>query len=427
MKKILIVTYYWPPLGGGGVQRWLKFAKYLPEYGWNPIIFTPENPNFSIKDPTLASDVPDGVEVIRYPIWEPYAVFDAFTGKKSRLQGILTTEKNSGLFQKTALWIRGNIFIPDPKIAWIRPSVRFLTQYLKTNKIDCLVTTGPPHSMHLIGLKLKKQTGVKWIADFRDPWSRWDMLTHFNLTKLAKNAHNRLEKKVVEHTDLVLTVSPSWASDIRNDHNCEVDVITNGFDKQDFTTTYSGNHNEFIINHSGLINDFRNPVGLWDAVTELCNENDAFKNSFKFRFSGMVSRAVLNYLHNSVLFRNKFEFLGYLPHDTIIEHYSRCAVNLLLLNESPSAKGHIPAKLFEYLASRKYILGLGPVDSDAAKIIDSAGAGKMCSSNDKKSIKNTLNDFFNHYKNSNFPNTEGLEKYTRKALTGQLATILDRL
>jgi len=427
MKKILIVTYYWPPSGGGGVQRWLKFAKYLPEFGWNPVVFTPENPDFSIKDPSLASDVPDGVEVIRYPIWEPYAVFDAFTGKKNRLQGIVTPEKEASLFQKTALWIRGNIFIPDPKVAWVRPSVKFLKKYLKVNNIDCLVTTGPPHSMHLIGLKLKKITGIKWIADFRDPWGRWDMLKHFHLTKPAKSAHERLEKKVVEHADRVLTVSPSWASEIRHDHNCEVDVITNGFDIQDFTTTVPGNHNEFIINHSGLINAFRNPVGLWEAITDLCNENIAFKNSFKFRFSGMVSDEVFEYLHNSELFRNKFEFLGYLPHDKVIEQYNRSAVNLLLLNESPGAKGHIPAKLFEYLASRKYILGLGPVDSDAAKIIESAGAGKMCAPTDKESIKNTLNDFFKHNKNGNFPDTEGIEKYSRKALSKQLATLLDRL
>lgn len=427
MKKMLIITYYWPPSGGGGVQRWLKFVKYLPEFGWNPVVFTPENPDFSIKDPSLVSDVPDEVEVIRYPIWEPYSVFDVFTSKKNRLQGILKTEKEAGLFQKTALWIRGNIFIPDPKVAWVRPSVKFLTKYFKTNKIDCLVTTGPPHSMHLIGLKLKKLTGVKWIADFRDPWSRWDMLKHFHLTKPAKSAHERLEKKVVEHADILLTVSPTWASEIRHDHNCEVDVITNGFDMQDFTSSDTGNNIDFIINHSGLINDFRNPVGLWDAVIEICNENEAFKNSFKFQFSGMVSDEILNYLHNSALFRNKFEFYGYLPHDKIIEQYSRSAVNLLLLNESPSAKGHIPAKLFEYLASRKHILGLGPVDSDAAKIIESAGAGKMCSPNDKESIKNTLNDFFKHYKNGNFPDTKRLEKYTRKALSKQLATLLDRL
>jgi glycosyltransferase involved in cell wall biosynthesis len=177
MKKILIITYYWPPSGGAGVQRWLKFAKYLRNFGWEPVIYTPLNPEFPAIDNTLAKDIPADVEVIRTPIWEPYEFYKKFTGKKSTTKinsGFLNDKKSPGLVEQLSVWIRGNLFIPDARKFWIKPSVRFLTKYLKENHVDAIVSTGPPHSMHLIALAIKTRLNIPWLADFRDPWTDID-------------------------------------------------------------------------------------------------------------------------------------------------------------------------------------------------------------------------------------------------------------
>ncbi|HPD95904.1 MAG TPA: glycosyl transferase family 1, partial [Tenuifilaceae bacterium] len=172
-KRVLIITYYWPPSGGAPVQRWLKFAKYLERFGWQPVIYTPENPESFYDDESLMRDVPKDIEIVKSHIWEPYDIYRMLTGKKGEkiAVGFTSADKKKGVSHNLLMWLRGNLLIPDPRIFWVNPSVRFLKKYLKENPVDVVVTTGPPHSLHLIGLKLKRKLKVKWLADFRDPWT----------------------------------------------------------------------------------------------------------------------------------------------------------------------------------------------------------------------------------------------------------------
>ncbi|HKI88004.1 MAG TPA: hypothetical protein VKA38_03185, partial [Draconibacterium sp.] len=179
MKRVLIITYYWPPSGGGGVQRWLKFVKYLPSNGWKPVVAVPENPEYPVIDLSLQEDVPKEAEIIKLPIWEPYGIFKKITGRKKEERvntGLLFDEKKQTSIEKISLAIRGNFLIPDPRIFWVKPSIKRLKKLIPELNVEAIITTGPPHSVHLIGYRLNKIFGIPWIADLRDPWSNLDML-----------------------------------------------------------------------------------------------------------------------------------------------------------------------------------------------------------------------------------------------------------
>ena len=273
MKKVLIISYYWPPAGGSGVQRWLKFVKYLPKNNWKPIIYTPENPYFEIKDEKLLSNVPVEAEIWKTEIWEPYALKDKLFGKGNKSQSAGVISNKNSLKNKVLNWIRGNIFIPDPKVYWVKSSVRFLKKKIKAEGIQHIITTGPPHSMHLIGLDLKTQnTELKWIADFRDPWSELDLLDEFHLSKSSRDKHKRLEREVLQMADVILTVSESWVNDLKRLGAKNVALITNGYDSTDFDLKPKKT-DKFIIGHYGLLNHLRDPRNLWKTLNKLCEDN----------------------------------------------------------------------------------------------------------------------------------------------------------
>ncbi|MEQ8928090.1 MAG: glycosyltransferase family 4 protein [Fulvivirga sp.] len=414
MKKVLIITYYWPPSGGGGVQRWLKFSKYLPEFGYEPIIFTPENPDFDIKDDTLLKDVSADLEVIKLPIWEPYKLFEKITGKKRPSQGLVQSSKKQSLLTKIAIWLRGNLLIPDPRKFWVKPSVKFLTKFIADNKIETVITTGPPHSMHLIGLKLKSKSNIKWVADFRDPWSKWDMLENFKLSKLAKQRHRKLELQILKNADEVITVSESWASEFKNIYNRKYQVITNGYDDSDFENVESkGKTDKVVISHFGLINTFRNPTIFWNALRELSKQVQ-----LEVRLYGTIEEPIKQFVMEDTILNGLIEFRPPVSHKEVLQAYAQSDILLLLLNNSANAKGHIPGKLFEYIASQRPIIGLGPVDGDAAAIINKCKAGEIISWKNEKGLVEAINDLLEAgiFK----PNMEVIESYSRKNLTGNL-------
>jgi len=195
MKKALIITYYWPPSGGAGVQRWLKFVKYLREFGWEPIVYTPENPEFPEIDESLYSDIPENLTVIKTPIREPYTAYKKFIGrtKKEKINaGFLSEKKRNPFLENISVWIRGNFFIPDARLLWIKPSVKFLLKYLTGNPVDIIISTGPPHSMHIIAMKLNESLKLPWVADFRDPWTNIDFYKDLKLTSWADSRHHNM-------------------------------------------------------------------------------------------------------------------------------------------------------------------------------------------------------------------------------------------
>jgi len=423
MKKVLIITYYWPPAGGSGVQRWLKFTKYLPKYNWQPIIYTPENSYFEVQDEALLSDIPAEAEIWKTPIWEPYALKDKLFGKggKSQSAGVVSSKKS--LKNKVLNWVRGNVFIPDPKIYWVKPSVKVLLKKIQKEGIEHIITTGPPHSMHLIGLGLKKaMPNLKWIADFRDPWSELDLLEEFHLSNNSRKKHKDLEREVLQTADVTLTVSEAWVEDLKRLGGIRVELITNGYDAADFELKPKTN-DKFIIGHYGLLNHLRNPKNLWKVLANLCEENNKFNSKLEIHLSGNIDGEVLAEIESFSYLKGKVKQLGYLSHSQVLEQYNQADVLLLLLFNSNSGVGNYPGKIFEYFAAKKPILAFGPINSDAERLIEKTNTGKYFSYDDENLNVDIL-DLFNNPNNFDFENMEG---FSREKLTYDLANLLNSL
>ena len=422
-KKVLIITYYWPPAGGSGVQRWLKFSKYLPENGWKPYVFTPDSPSFEIKDEDLLSDINPETEVWKTPIWEPYKIKDKLLGKsESSNTGIIqdkTSTKN-----KMLNWIRGNIFVPDPKVFWVKPSIKLLTEKINNEGITHIISTGPPHSMHLIALGLKKKNvALKWVADFRDPWSELDLLEEFHLTKKSKQKYRKLEKEVLVNADVTLTVSESWVESFKSLGSSNVKLITNGFDEDDFDVNELEN-DKFIIGHFGLLNHLRNPKNLWKILNDLCDENPDFNEKLEIRLSGNIDTEVLQNITQYVHLKNKVKVLGYLSHKDVLNQYNSSSVLLLLLFNSESGKGNYPGKIFEYFAAKRSILAFGPEDSDTEKLIQKTKTGVFFTYDEIELKKEILDLFHNDINTISSRKTEG---FSRKKLTKDLSNLLNNI
>lgn len=415
MKRLLIITYYWPPTGGSGVQRWVKFSKYLPEHGWQPVIYTPENPEQLARDESLLSDVPACAEVIKTRILEPYAVYRRLTGGKRGEEVNPVNAQKKNWKQRLSLWIRGNCFIPDPRIGWVRPSVRFLKKYLREHPVDAVVTTGPPHSVHLIGRGLKRALGVHWIADFRDPWTEMFYYKHLGLTAASDRRQHRLEQTVLDEADTVISVTPLVQKDFQARTKTPVVLITNGFDEDDFLDNSAPDLPAFRLVHTGLFAADGNPLNLWDALARRCGEDPSFRARLEIRLAGKVDRAITDAIRARGLGGNLVE-LGYLPHDETVREQRAADILLLPLRQEPEYAKVLPGKIFEYLAARRPVLGIGQEDGAAAAVLRDAGAGEMFDWDKTDELLAFLD--------APHPETTGIEKYTRRALTAQLTQIL---
>ncbi|UMB61657.1 glycosyl transferase family 1 [Lutibacter sp. A80] len=418
--KVLIITYYWPPAGGSGVQRWLKFVKYFRDFDVEPIVYTVENPKYPILDESLQSDVPKNIEVLKQPIFEPNSILSFFGKKKSESAGFLNQKPT--FFGRILQYIRANYFIPDARKFWIKPSVKYLKKYISTHKVDAIITTGPPHSMHLIGLKLKQQLGVKWIADFRDPWTEIDYFHQLPLTKKAINKHHFLEQEVLLNADKVLVVGNTMNKNYAKFSN-NVVTITNGFDGE-VLTSENNLDSKFTITHIGLMNADRNPKMLWDVLAEIISENTDFKNDFILKLIGKVDPSVVEVIANKKL-QNNIEIVSYVSHNKVLEYQKKSQVLLLLLNNVPSAKGIITGKIFEYLMVNRPILAIAPVDGDLAEILNETNAGVVVDFEDRTKLKNSILELYSKYKEHNLSvNSKNIEKFHRRELTKQVAELL---
>jgi len=430
MKKVLIITYYWIPSGGAGVQRWVKFTKYLREFGWEPIIYTPLNPEFPSIDYSFEKDIPEDIQVIKAPIWEPYNVYRNIMGKKGEAisAGFISENKKSNWKDKLSIWIRGNFLIPDPRRFWIEPSVKFLTKYLKENQIDTIISTGPPHSMHVIGLGLKlKNPSLKWVADFRDPWTNIDFYKELNLTWIADKIHHRFERKVVKHTDCLVTVSQGWMNGFLQLKPKNNKVITNGYDAADIQIGDVKLDTKFSISHIGTLNAARNPSVLWKVLGQICSENASFRYDLQIQLIGKVDFSVLEQINESGL-SEQLKKIDYLPHKEAIEKQQSSQILLLLINQSQNANGILTGKFYEYMASKRPILAIGPTDGDAATVLKESKAGKMVDFSDFDQTKNVVLEYYNLFKqNSLNTDTEAIDRYSRRNLTKQLASLLNDL
>jgi glycosyltransferase involved in cell wall biosynthesis len=429
MKKVLIITYYWPPSGGGGVMRWLKMSKYLPEFGWKPIIYTPENPDSSVVDESLLDEIHPEIKTVKRPIWEPYRLFRRLTGKSKdeKFKAGYISEASSGDWKsKLSVFIRGNFLIPDPRMFWIKPSRRFLTNYLKENPVDLIVSTGPPHSMHLIALGLKKRFETPWIADFRDPWTDIDFYEKLRLTSWADKIHRKLELKVLEKADHVVTVSPQCSKDLRKISKREVEVIYNGFDPDDFKGLTSSSDENFSISHFGAFNSDRNPKVLWKILGRLAKENAIFKEKLRIRLIGQTDASVISEIEKNDLQENLI-LIDHLPHIKGLEELAQSQLLLLPINDAPNARGILPGKMYEYMALKRPVLAIGPTDSDFAQILKETNAGLSIDFTDSNGMRNAIENYFNLYNERKLKvESKATERFSRKNLAKKFIELAEK-
>ena len=424
MKKVLIITYYWPPAGGPGVQRWLKFVKYLPDFDINPIVYIPENPTYPLLDEKLVADVPKNVTILKNKITEPYAWASVFSKKNTKKisSGIIPNQRKQSLIQKMMLWVRGNLFIPDARVLWVKPSVKYLSKYIQENNIDTVITTGPPHSLHLIGLQLKEKLNVKWIADFRDPWTTIGYHKALKLTEASAKKHKDMEKKVMTTADFLLVTSPTTKKEFEAITNKPIHVITNGYDVENVGRPALDE--KFTLAHIGSFLSERNPRVLWKALRELTKENAEFRKHFELKLIGATSQEVLDAIEEFKL--NTFvNNLGYVSHQEAVEQQRKSQVLLLIEIDSEDTKSIIPGKLFEYMVSERPILAIGPKDADFSVILQQTNTGTFALYDEKDKVKETILKYFNLYLEQNlkvYP--VGLQQYSRKNLTKELAALL---
>ena len=410
------------------MQRWLKFVKYLSSFGWQPYVFTPENPSFEIRDDTLMKDVPPQAEVIRFPIWEPYAVFSTISklaGKKpvSQIDLVATGRKN--LFQRITSWIRGNIFIPDARVFWVNPAVKFLEDFLVVNQITTIITTGPPHSLHLIGLKLKtKNPSLKWIADFRDPWSEWDLLDTLSLTDWARKKHQNLERKVLTHADRVITIAPFHVNRLEVLGGRKVDLITNGFDEDDFAGIQKVKTKKFTIRHIGMVDELRDPKPFMKAARALAEASLDFSENVIIEFIGSVNSAFREFVAKDKVLSTITVFSRPVSHADLLKLYGETDIQLLVLAHTILAAGNLPGKFFEYLASGNFIFGIGPVDGDAAAILLQTKAGIMIERDNADKIKTALRIRFEEWRSGRVEVKRDVSAFSRNVLTKKLSDLI---
>lgn len=436
MKRVLIISYYWPPTGGSGVQRWVKFAKYLPSEGWQPVIYTPENPEQLAVDHSLEAEIPSEAEIIKRRILEPYELYKKILKKSGHSKEVVEVNpvnaQNKSALQKIAMWVRGNLFRPDPRCLWIRPSVKFLKKYLEEHPVDLIVSTGPPQSMHMIGMKLAGETGLPWIADFRDPWTKIFYFKHLSMTAATERWHKKMEKKVLDSASAVVAVSPLVQQELQDMTITPVELITNGFDECDFAEekcneACGGPENDFVITHTGLFAADGNPTTLWEVLAEKCKKDASFHKHLKIKLIGKTDRQIIESIEEAGLGKILID-MGYQPHEKAVEEQRKASLLILPLRKEPEYKAVLPGKLFEYLASWRPVLGIGQPDGAMSVILNTTKTGVVFNWDDKASISRFIDLCWrNHLNGTLTVDDADISQFTRRNLTRRMAELFEEV
>jgi glycosyltransferase involved in cell wall biosynthesis len=375
MNKVLIITYYWPPSGGAGVQRWLKFSKYLPEFGWEPVILTVD-PNYAaypVTDYSLGNDLHKSVKVFRTPAINYFSIFNK---DKSKIPTAgFANSLNNSLKGKLLRFIRGNFFIPDPRRGWNNYAFKKACEIIGTEGIRHIITTSPPHSTQLIGLKLRKRyQEINWIADLRDPWTDIYYYDQFYPTFLSKRIDSCLERRVLKKADRITTVGPSLKSSFSlkvNGIANKIEVITNGYDEDDFKGIAANEPARFTITYVGTLSDKYPVDGFLEALARIKKD----EKDFLIRFVGIVPENIKRRIVSEFP-PDSIEVIPYTHHDEAIKFMMNSSMLLLVIPEHRNNRNIITGKIFEYIASGKPILCLGPEEGDAAAILKQHSLGK---------------------------------------------------
>jgi hypothetical protein len=423
-RTALLITYYWPPAGGAGVHRWLRMSRYFKENGWNLHVYCPENGAWPTLDPALQNDVSDDLTIVRRPIFEPHK----YLGRKSNpnIGAGLTHQGKVSHTKKAVIWVRGNLFVPDARVFWIKPSVRFLSTYLKQHpEIDTIISTGPPHSMHLIALGLKKKfPKINWAADFRDPWTQIDFYHELLPGKWADKRHKKLERSVLQSADYIITVSDACAEGLESIAQRKVHVVTNGYIFPDFNAHEVQLDTAFTIAHFGSMPQARNPKSLWKALAAALTENSELSKHLQLKLVGPVDFQIYEDIKTHHLD-------SYLTHISSVSHAESIVLQrstqllLLVANNAGNVKGILTGKFFEYLGAKRPILAIGMVDGDLHKAVDSTQCGQFFDFNDTDGMKQSILDAFDRFLKGDLHSASiGLDTYTTRNLTKKFLDLI---
>jgi hypothetical protein len=420
LKKVLIITYYWPPGSGPGVQRWLKFSKYLPEFGWEPIIVTVNDGSYPNKDNTLLNDVPDGIKIQRTKTIEPFTVYNLLRGKRGKSVELSaeTEYSNGNAFQRFSNYVRANFFIPDARQGWNHFAFKAAKELIKSENPSVLITSGPPHSTHLVGLRLKEKYQIPWIADFRDPWTTSFSRPFLPLTKRSDELNVELESKVLQSVSALITATPSMEMELAS-KTSRIKTITNSYDESDFNLIKPQISKKFVMAYVGSLMSVQNTINVWTALEELCSEVEGFREDFEFQITGSASNTVLNSLYNADL-KSNLSVRKYVPHKIAIRLMVSAHILFLPIPNAENNKVILTGKIFEYLATERTILGIGPADGDASKLLATCGRPEMIDYDNKLEIKARILTGYQLFLKDPAPTSEGNEAY--KSFTGSNAT-----
>lgn len=429
-KKVLILSYYWPPAGGPGVQRFLKFSKYLRDFGWDPIIVTPENGAYPVTDETLLKDIPEGIQVVKTKTLEPFEIYNRLQGKKGKtvpvaLGGI---KDSTSLFQKFSKYVRANFFLPDARVGWNRYAFKAARKVIQQEKIDAIITTGPPHSTHLVGLSLKRKFKLPWLADFRDPWTKIYYYKFLNRSAKTEAKDLKMETSVLQTADVVTTVSHGMAADLMDRANL-MEIIFNGFDEDDIPETKSIQTELFTVGYIGSLKPNQNTKALWNAFAELKEEIKDFAQFARLKFTGTIDPFIANDI-KALGLEEQLILQGFVSHSEATKIMSGTNLLLLPIPETENNQYILTGKIFEYLANKNAILSIGPTDGNASEVLRNVGRDPMIAYQDKEQIKQQIRSYFEKWmQDKTVFKHEGDAHliYSRKALTEQLAMQLNKI
>lgn len=423
------------PAGGIGPVRNLKFTKYFRDFGWEPVVYAPLDAHYPSYDESTFRDMPAGVEILRRPIREPYGLFNLAKGKKkdAKVKDVfLVNEEGKSPGHKLGIWMRANFFVPDARAWWIRPSIKFLREYLKQHPVDAMISYGPPHSMHLIALQLHREFGIPWISDWQDPWTQIDYYEKFPMLASVRKKHEALEQQVLKEAGEVVMVSRSWCADLERLSGRDVQYIPFGYDEQDMSGLNYDRQQKFIISHYGTFGSDRNPLALWRALQELLAEIPELGSQLQVQLAGQLDASVVRSMQDHGL----KAFLHYeeqIPRSELFQRMAASAVQLVLINKPEAGlkynnRGRIAAKVFECLGVHKPILVIGPHDGDVAQIIRETFAGTNCSYEEQEQMKEALRNYYSQWKEGLLKQpSQGIEQYSFRNLCGQMSELLDRV
>ncbi len=426
LKKVIIITYYWPPSGGSGVQRYLYFTKYLRQFGWEPVIFTVEDGAYSVVDEKLMDEVPKGIEVIKQKAWEPNQLYKKITGRKetASIDSSIFKDQKKSFVNRLAIWVRGNLFIPDARMFWIKPSVKRLNKYIENNKVDAIISTSPPQSTHLIANKVSKQNKTPWLADFRDPWTDIGYFDELKLSNWAKKKHLKLEEMVMQNADSLLTVSRIWQKDFEKIRKSSVDYIPNGYESTSVKEIITPDKDFYTWSYVGVLTEDREPTVLWEEMDELYKSNTEFSNKFRLRFVGNISNQIQENI-KKYSFHEKVTFKGNIPKSELNEVLYTS--NVLLLIGIPGVRGVLPGKVFEYLNTKRFILNISEENSEAEDFLNKVNGGLSSSFEDREKTKENILELWQNNLDNTMVKSAGLKKYSRENITKELVLILNRI